>query len=463
MARKICIVFASLAAFFGAEAAEVVTYPAPATEKADTFYSVSVNGKSVDIYRALSPLFEGGEYYFCQFDFSGEIDVCVKSSKHKKFGGLKILPGSFKVKSASPRGIIFSADRPFAAIVIEKERDMPLVVFGNPIEKNPPKKGGPNVLYYGAGVHVADFVEIKSNQTLYLEGGAVLKTRGLKASGENISVCGRGIVSGELCQRARGGRLGCFDDCKNLRVEGVIFKDSANWTFVLNRCKGASVENVKICCSRMINDDAIDICNSSDISIKNVFARAQDDIVAIKCMGGKLPCENIEISDCIFWTDRANIFRIGFECFGEAMRGVKVKNIDVPFYATNYKPPENYWGKGIIVLQPTNDMPMHGFSFENISVRAGGSPATVLIATPRAVNYHGKDYGAGTLSDISIKNLSVWGDPKDFSGQLYFKGFDPAHEAKNIFLENINYFGKKIDASSPVFRVLEHASGISIK
>ena len=108
-------------------------------------------------------------------------------------------------------------------------------------------------------------------------------------------------------------------------------------------------------------------------------------------------------------------------------------------------------------------MPMHGLSFENISVRAGGSPATVLIATPRAVNYHGKDYGAGTLSDISIKNLSVWGDPKDFSGQLYFKGFDPAHEAKNIFLENINYFGKKIDASSLVFRVLEHASGISIK
>ena len=48
---------------------KLITYPAPKTEKISSLYTLTVNGKQVDLYKALSPLFEGGEYYFGYFDF----------------------------------------------------------------------------------------------------------------------------------------------------------------------------------------------------------------------------------------------------------------------------------------------------------------------------------------------------------------------------------------------------------
>lgn len=37
---------------------KIVTYPAPATEKINSSYTVLVNGKPLDIYKALSPQFQ---------------------------------------------------------------------------------------------------------------------------------------------------------------------------------------------------------------------------------------------------------------------------------------------------------------------------------------------------------------------------------------------------------------------
>ena len=60
---------------------KLITYPATQSEKVfASTYEVSVNGKKLDIYKALSPKFMGGEYYFCYFDFEGEVNVKVKST-----------------------------------------------------------------------------------------------------------------------------------------------------------------------------------------------------------------------------------------------------------------------------------------------------------------------------------------------------------------------------------------------
>ena len=59
---------------------QVVTYPAPNSEKMQTGYKVFANGKPVDVYKALSQEFTGGEYYFCYFDFEGPVEVKVPGS-----------------------------------------------------------------------------------------------------------------------------------------------------------------------------------------------------------------------------------------------------------------------------------------------------------------------------------------------------------------------------------------------
>lgn len=459
----------------------VITYPAPASEKARTSWSVSVNGKNVDIYKALSPQFEGGEYYFASFDFDRDAEITVKSAK--LLDKAELFPNRFKAKISEKNRIVFDvAKPPFAAVVLRDERNMPLVIFGNPLEKDAPKAGDKNVVYFGAGVHTPDEIKLTDNQTLYIAGGAVVKSR-LRAEGKNITVRGRGILSGELSERLSTGNMLDFNKCENLSVRDIICKDPSGWMFVVRSSKGVEIDNVKLCASRMINDDAFDLCNTSNVSIKNVFARAQDDIVAIKGMGGAdntvgtvisgklssgafLPCKNISIENCLFWVDKANIFRIGFECAASEMANIKVRNIDVPFYAVNCRDPRAFWSKGIIWLQASNGMPMHNISFENITVRSNGNDMCMLIANPRKIKLaiHADSDKAGRVFDCSLKNVKVYGKKGKFRGTIFIDGVDENSFVKNLTLENIEYFGEKIDANYKHFELgKNNTSGITIK
>ena len=54
---------------------------------------------------------------------------------------------------------------------------------------------------------------------------------------------------------------------------------SLGWTLVLTDCEGELIDNVRILCSNKINDDAMDICNSRDVTVRKSFFRVQDDII----------------------------------------------------------------------------------------------------------------------------------------------------------------------------------------
>lgn len=451
--------FFVLANYAGAQEAKetkVITYPAPVTEKVLSTYTITVNGKPLDIYKALSPKFEGGEYYFTYFDFEGVVDVKVVSRKPMKKA--ELFPEIFKAETKD--GVVsFKADKPFKVVVIRNERRMPLVIFGNAIEKDVPSKDDPNVVYFGPGLHIQDKIDLKSNQTLYIAGGAVVKSV-INANGDNITVCGRGILSTDNRERFYSGVTN-FIKCKNLKIRDIIIKDTMSWSLVFRDCNGVLVEGLNICTGRMINDDGIDICNSSNVVIRNCFVRAEDDIIAIKGMAGDLPCENMVVEDSILWTDSANTFRIGYECHTPAMTNLKCRNLYVPFYS-EYVDPEAYWSHAIIWLQATNEMPMTNMHFDGIHIRSNGEDMPLMIANPRITNYRGSKT-AGRVADITIKNVKVTGKKGAFKGMIYAKGRDAEHDVKNITLENINYFGEKIKQDSPSVFIGEHTSNIVVK
>ncbi len=459
-------------------AKKVVTYPVPNSEKVFTSYSVSVNGKTLDLYKALSPKFEGGEYYFCYFDFEGEVEVKVHSkrpftaptrytwSPEQRAVADKIMVGevypySLKAK-ISKNDISFKADKPFQAIVIRNERARPLLIFGNPIEKNVPQKGTPNVIYLSAGVHYKSVV-LKDNQTLYLAGGAVLKAPVTVRGCKNVKICGRGIISADNRERGMSHTLFVYNS-ENLQVSDIIIKDPVGWTFNMMDVKNVLIDNLKICAGRMINDDAIDICNSSNIKIINTFARAEDDIIAIKGIyasgkrvGNKLvedvndrnnnaPCENIEIENCIFWTDSANIFRIGYECEAPYFKNLRAKNLYIPFYSDYRAPKPNYnWSHSVIWLQATNQMPISDMFFENIHIRSNGEDYPLLTAIPQTVRYpaFAPCKIEGSVSNCSVRDVVVEGKKGKFNGEVYIVGKSPDCSVKNITLSNFVYFGKK--------------------
>lgn len=441
--------------------AQVVTYPAPSGEAAEGDYRVEVNDKPVDLYTAESEHF--GKYYFGSFDFAGEVTVRVTSAQPLQQAA--ILPSRFGIKAVmdGPHGLTFTAARPFRVVIERDGRNGPLLLFGNPIETDRPKADDPNVVYFGPGVHRPETITLVDNQTLYVAGGAVVKGCVL-AKGDNITVRGRGILDGSDYPHLKGPRMWMLGMMagKNLLVRDVMLRGSWTWTLVVKACDGVVIDNVKICNSRVINDDGIDLVNSRNIVIRNCFIRTQDDCIAVKGMdhSTQKPCENMTIESCELWADRANIFRIGFECAAEAMRDLVARDLDVLHYGP-YRKPEEFWSHAVFFLQPSNNMPIERMRFENIRVNANGEDIILVLARPMVCKSSKKmDTEAGRLSECLFKDLAVTGNADNFRGMIFVAGHDAEHTVERLTFENVTRFGKTVTADDPNVTLGNHAHDI---
>lgn len=442
----------------------VKTYPAPEDEKVTGVYSVTVDGKPVDVYAAQSQYFEG-DYYFAYFDFSGKVTVEVKSSF--PMAQTELLPQRFGFSlQKSADSVQFVADKPFRVSIEPNGRIKPLLLFGNALETDVPKKDDPNVLYFGPGVHKADKITLTDGQTLYLAGGSVVHGC-ILATGKNITIGGRGILAGETYPRFAGpGRypLDCRD-CQNVIVRDVILRNPWSWAAVTWNCDGVVIDGLKICGSRMINDDALDLVNTRNVVVRNCFFRTQDDCIAVKGIdASRWPCENILIENCQFWTDVANIYRIGYECDAEGMRNIVSRRIDVLHYSKNYRLPSEYWANSIFWLQPNLDMLIEKCHFEDVVVYSDGSPILMLMAKPMKCFYGrykvDRKIEPGMLKDCSFKNLRVVGKKGNFQGTIFIQGDNPKHSVEDLKLENVTYFGTLITADSENVQIGENVKNI---
>jgi hypothetical protein len=124
--------------------------------------------------------------------------------------------------------------------------------------------------------------------------------------------------------------------------------------------------------------------------------RTDDDCIAVK---GRLgyedqACERIRIARCAFWTDRANIFRIGYESDAEAMRDISAHDIDVLHFVCDERPPDSFWSIWVFYLQPSNNMPMSYLRFADFRVNAGGSNNLIKVGGRFAGTYSYTTLGA---------------------------------------------------------------------
>ena len=124
------------------------------------------------------------------------------------------------------------------------------------------------------------------------------------------------------------GRLVLIEDSSEIRVENIIFYDSAYWTLKISRCENVHIENLVINNNRHVaNTDGIDLLQTSNVGIKHCFLSCADDGIVLKnavwegCSEGM---SNISISDCEVIT-RANAFKIGTETTHN-IRNVRVEN-----------------------------------------------------------------------------------------------------------------------------------------
>lgn len=132
-----------------------------------------------------------------------------------------------------------------------------LHLFANHLEQNPitaeDAEGNDDIIYIGPGVYKTDTIPLRSNQTVYIAGGAVLYGQFNVYNLENITIRGRGVINGSIYPRTAASERAIpfeFYGSKNITIEGIAILDPAGWALHIQNSTDVLVDNIKIVSAR---------------------------------------------------------------------------------------------------------------------------------------------------------------------------------------------------------------------
>lgn len=427
-------------------------------------YQVKV-GSSILGLNVVKEQYHEGEYYWGRFDTKGKVKLVVNTEYD--LSDVKVIANGDVDWSVKDNCLTIKAKGPFKAVVEPRGRIKPLLLFADsPEDKRP---AGECVKYFAPGVHDVGVLEVTDNQVVYLDEGAIVNGA-IHAQGNNILICGRGVLSGASYPRLQGPleSLLLADKCNGLVIRDVTFTAPWWWTVYLINCDGAMLDNIKILNSNMVNDDGVDIANSRNVTVRNSFIRCQDDAIAVKGMDASgLPCENILIENSMLWNDWANVIRVGYECETPYMKNIVMRNCDVVHHAFRYKEPKRFWANTVFFLQPSNNILISDLLFEDIRIHADGkfiflkASADVCVG-PGVLGLQPQNYShvysitdtslykyqaSGALNDVIFRNISVVGDSSVSCGDIYLNGRSEKESIGTITFDDVTFFGHPVKDS----------------
>jgi len=210
-------------------------------------------------------------------------------------------------------------------------------------------------------------------------------------------------------------------DCKNVLLEGVVFKNSPAWCIHPLRCENLIVRDLTVKNPwNAQNGDGIDIESSKNCLVYNSTFSTGDDGICIK--SGKnepghtstIPTQNVIIENCIVYRAHGG-FVIGSEMSG-GVKNVKVSNCTFDGTDTGLRF-KSKRGRGGVV----QDIYISNINMLNIRTNA-------IIFNM----HYGWSVGSGSITKKSLKTFLDEPIPKVNKGTPVFK---------NIFIRNISCYG----------------------
>ena len=163
-----------------------------------------------------------------------------------------------------------------------------LHVFANPVEKFNINKDDPKVHYFGPGIHEAGRIKLKSDETVFIDGGAVVygSIEGINVS--NVKIMGRGILDASKIARSEARNMIYLKEVKDAKISGIILRDPQEWAVRPQQCENVDIDGIKLIGFWRYNADGIDMVNSRKVTISNCFIRAYDDNIVVKGFAGRI-------------------------------------------------------------------------------------------------------------------------------------------------------------------------------
>ncbi len=364
------------------EISTVVSYPLPSCYRVTHLYSVRVNATDVPVNDTV-PIFEN--YNYCHFSFSGTIMITITACEEiasynispLKLGIIGTVAGNkltftlassqyLIVKINGLKELVIVADElesnipPSSGTGIYNVKDLPYNADGtgmnmatNAIQAaiDDANTGGGGIVYIPSGVYKCGNIVLKSNVSMYLEGGAVILGSGdpkdytthyrknsldmggtwfiyTEMGATNIMIFGRGTIDGNgHYMRNMNHYLNNLIvplKCSYFTMDGVTLRDSGLWSLIPTRSRNITIQNVKLFNNNGIDHeaDAIDIQECQNVQVVHVIAVAEDDTfctktwdedtdIAANWPGCPEPLTDVMFDECVAWS-RCATYKVGF-------------------------------------------------------------------------------------------------------------------------------------------------------
>jgi len=427
---------------------KLITYKAPQGAESAPEFEVEVNGQKLFVYNTRPAA-------FAYFSFEGKADI--KITFLAPVYSFDIRPLNRNIKGELYRNQIqFSLDKPEnLSIEINKNLKRPLFLFANPLETNVPDRNDKNVIFFEAGkIHYPGQVNIKSNQTVYIEGGAIVRGHFMTDKCKDIQILGRGILDNS--QYLKGSHRPVeINECENVWIDGIILTESRHWSCASHASRNVTYNNLKIV-SDNDWDDGIDIVGSKKVLVNNCFIRTKDDCIAVKSgvnyftkFNSGFNVTDVVVQNSVMWNGVwGNALEIGFETRSDTIQNVTFKNCDL----IHVEGPE-----GTFTIHNGDRAVIKNVLYEDIRVEDSKG---WLIDFKILFSQYSKDKQRGMIENVTFKNINVEGEIFPYSQLL---GFDETHRIKGVSIENFVIHGVKVNSTYNGMITTVHSDEISFK
>ncbi len=347
-------------------------------------------------------------------------------------------------------------------------------------------KGG-GTLYFPAGTYKFVTLDAKSNVTIFLDEGAVLRGSGKRTdydwadSGQNgrqvkrkdilikdvknFSIIGYGMIDGnaiplalkkDLIQKPNvdnreqpdGYYPNGWDDFRKgivdgdnsdgITFKGVAFKDATGWTFSIENCKNINVSNVKIIDDyKVVHSDGYDFCSCQNVNLTDCLGICGDDVYCPKAENKGVDTKDMLFKDSVAYARGGAGCKVGVAARSNASN-IEFRNIDVI---------QGY--RGFTLAHDEGTGKWENIRFIDVRTEkiyipnknnTGGQyrPAPFVIWTRTGG-------GTGPINNVEVTRCSV----EDCSGLMsYIQGYNADAKVTGVTFTDLVLEGKKITQSN---------------
>ena len=401
------------------------------------------------------------------------------------FSKVEIRPLSYGIVPdvQTPNSVEFELGDPAQKVSVEFDGNRMENLFILPDLPDTAIPMGANVTYFGPGVHNAGVIRIanESGRILYLDEGAVVLGRIEAENAANLTIRGRGVFCSSQEDHGAGRRPQMeFRNCDNLKIEGILLRDTPNWTLKIVGSTGVHIDNIKEI-GWIMNSDGMDFICCRDVLVENTFQRNYDDNVTIKAfnatpeyiashtnadgsysdgaiwmVAGLRDFEvcNYEIRNCVFWADKAHNMLVGPEARGIAFRNIRFHDNIV---LENRQDDGIYPGAMAVMI--ADDGTFEDIAFENIIVEDIDGGKVFCAHFTNAWAFDGL-YGQWARN-ITLRNIAYTGTR---ATPNWIRGRSDAQSIDGVTIGNFTVNGAPVtDGSGPHLEINGYVRNVTFE